>query len=82
MTKHSFMGRRDRSPCCYVTSMKIVIDMNLSPQWVQVLMNAGHEAVHWSTIGAPNAPDREIMAWAQANGFVVFTHDLDFGNLR
>ena len=42
-------------------------------------MNAGHEAVHWSTIGAPNAPDREIMAWAQANGFVVFTHDLDFG---
>jgi predicted nuclease of predicted toxin-antitoxin system len=59
--------------------MKIVIDMNLSPQWVEVLMSEGHDCVHWSKIGPPNAPDREILLWARSNGYVVFTHDLDFG---
>ena len=59
--------------------MKIVIDMNLSPQWVEVLMSEGHDCVHWSEIGPPNAPDREILLWARSNGYVVFTHDLDFG---
>ncbi len=44
-----------------------------------MLTEAGHEAVHWSKVGAANAPDREIMAWARSNGFIVFTHDLDFG---
>ena len=61
--------------------MKIVIDMYLSPLWVQLLTDAGHEAGHWSRIGAPNASDREIMAWARSNGFIVFTHDLDFGTI-
>ena len=59
--------------------MKIVIDMNLSPQWVDVLMLEGYDCVHWSEIGSPNAPDREILLWARSNGYVVFTHDLDFG---
>jgi predicted nuclease of predicted toxin-antitoxin system len=59
--------------------MKIVIDMNLSPKWDAVLASAGHECVHWSEIGSANAPDREIMAWAPLNGYIVFTHDLDFG---
>ena len=59
--------------------MKIVIDMNLSPQWVDVLKRAGHQCMHWSEIGSPKAPDHEILLWAQSNGFVVFTHDLDFG---
>lgn len=59
--------------------MKIVIDMNLSPDWVPILTKAGYEAVHWSTVGDPRASDKVIMAWAVANGFVVFTHDLDFG---
>ncbi len=59
--------------------MKIVIDMNLSPQWVEILMSEGHDRVHWSEIGPPNAPDREILLWARSNGYVVFTHDLDFG---
>ena len=53
--------------------------MNLSPRWVQALADAGIEATHWSTLGANNAPDVEIMAYAKANDFVVLTHDLDFG---
>jgi predicted nuclease of predicted toxin-antitoxin system len=59
--------------------MKILIDMNLSPAWISVLEEAGHTASHWSTIGSMNAPDREILAWAKTNGYVLFTHDLDFG---
>lgn len=35
--------------------------------------------MHWSTVGDPHAPDTEIMAWARAHSFIVFTHDLDFG---
>ena len=59
--------------------MKILIDMNLSPAWVSVLEDAGHTASHWSAIGSMNAPDREILSWAKMNGYVLFTHDLDFG---
>ena len=59
--------------------MKLLVDMNLSPDWVAVLQQAGWETVHWSSVGNLRAPDSEIMAWAKQNGFVVFTHDLDFG---
>jgi predicted nuclease of predicted toxin-antitoxin system len=59
--------------------MKLLIDMNLSPRWVQVFEQAGIQAVHWSLIGPGNAPDREIMAFAKSGGWVVLTHDLDFG---
>lgn len=59
--------------------MKLLVDMNLSPRWVRVLVNAGFEATHWSTLGAMSAPDAEIMAYAKVNDYVVLTHDLDFG---
>lgn len=62
-------------------SIKILIDMNLSPDWVPLLENAGWSTTHWSTAGDPRATDRSIMDWAEANGYVVFTHDLDFGTL-
>ena len=61
--------------------MRLLIDMNLSPRWVGVLTGAGIEAAHWSTLGANNAPDSEIMAYAAAHGYVVLTHDLDFGSI-
>lgn len=55
--------------------------MNLSPDWVLLLAGGGHEVSHWRDLGAANAPDTEIMAWARDHGYVVFTHDLDFGAL-
>ncbi len=58
--------------------MKLLVDMNLSPRWISFLTNAGIEAAHWSAFGRNNAPDSEIMAYAEANGYVVLTHDLDF----
>lgn len=59
--------------------MKILIDMNLSPRWVEAFMAAGLETAHWFAIGDPRASDRSIMEWARSNGYIVFTHDLDFG---
>ena len=61
--------------------MKLLIDMNLSPVWVSPLEHAGHKAKHWSSVGAPDATDREILGWAKRNDYVVFTHDLDFGTI-
>ncbi len=59
--------------------MKILIDMNLSPSWVDVLHEAGHKAVHWSTVGNAKDSDQTILLWARNHGYLVFTHDLDFG---
>ncbi len=61
--------------------MKILIDMNLSPLWMNTFAKHDIEAIHWSSVGDPRATDRVIMEWASANGYIVFTHDLDFGAL-
>jgi len=61
--------------------MKILVDMNLSPDWVEVFARHGLSAVHWSSVGDPRAEDPMLMQWARENGYVVFTHDLDFGTL-
>src|SRR5437879_4162196 len=62
-------------------SVSLVVDMNRSVEWVAELAKHGWSAVHWSTVGDPSAEDSVIMAWALANGHVVFTHDLDFGTM-
>jgi predicted nuclease of predicted toxin-antitoxin system len=59
--------------------LKVLVDMNLSPTWVEVLRTMGFEAIHWSSVGDPRAPDREILAYASSGEYVVFTNDLDFG---
>lgn len=59
--------------------MKILVDMNLSPRWVPALQTVGFEARHWSGVGAPNAPDEEVLSWTSANGYILLTNDLDFG---
>jgi predicted nuclease of predicted toxin-antitoxin system len=60
-------------------SVQLVVDMNLSVEWIAKLAQHGWSAVHWSAVGDPRAEDSAIMVWALANGYVVFTHDLDFG---
>jgi predicted nuclease of predicted toxin-antitoxin system len=62
-------------------SVQLVIDMNLSVDGVTELAKHGWAAIHWSTVGDPRADDTVIMAWALGNGYVVFTHDLDFGTM-
>ncbi|WP_296892125.1 DUF5615 family PIN-like protein [Thiobacillus sp.] len=58
--------------------MKVLVDMNLSPRWVDMLSGLGLQATHWSAVGRVNAPDSEIMDYAAANDYIVLTHDLDF----
>jgi predicted nuclease of predicted toxin-antitoxin system len=59
--------------------MKILVDMNLSPGWVDFLVAAGFETVHWSTVGIGDASDSDVMRWAATHSHVVLTCDLDFG---
>jgi predicted nuclease of predicted toxin-antitoxin system len=61
--------------------VKLLVDMNMSPRWADVLTDAGYEVTHWSKLGLAYAPDHEIMAFAAANGYVIFTNDLDFGEI-
>jgi predicted nuclease of predicted toxin-antitoxin system len=59
--------------------MKVLIDMNLCRAGRAFLAESGIEARHWSRIGAANAPDSQIMLYAQAHDCLVLTRDLDFG---
>ena len=62
-------------------TLRILVDMSLSPGWAPALRRGGWMAVHWSTVGDQGATDREIMDWAAAHLHIVFTHDLDFGTM-
>ena len=59
--------------------MRLLLDMNVSPQLVPALAASGHDCAHWSTQGEPRASDEIILRYAKENGFVLITHDLDFG---
>ncbi len=59
--------------------MKVLVDMNLSPDWTRFLGDAGFEATHWSKVGPTTAPDDELIRWAAENDHIVLTNDLDFG---
>lgn len=59
--------------------MKIVVDMNLSTDWVALLRTADVDVLHWSDIGSPDAPDEEILVWSREHNSIVLTRDLDFG---
>lgn len=61
--------------------MKLLVDMNLSPDWVPLLVARGWEAQHWSQVGPGNTPDTELLRWARECGHIVLTQDLDFSQL-
>ena len=44
-----------------------------------MLREGGFEAIHWSAVGDPSAPDEDILARASANDYAVFMHDPDSG---
>lgn len=61
--------------------MKILVDMNMTPEWVPFFATQGIESRHWSTVGDPRSEDDTVLAWAREHGWIVFTNDLDFGAL-
>jgi predicted nuclease of predicted toxin-antitoxin system len=61
--------------------MKFLADMGISPHSVAFLRDLGYEALHLHELGLDRLPDAEILAKARREGYVVLTHDLDFGEL-
>jgi len=61
--------------------MRLLVDMNLSPDWVPLLKSRDWEAVHGSSLGRGNEPDPDLLAWARANNHIVRTQDLDFSQI-
>ncbi len=53
--------------------MKILIDMNLSPKWVDYFEQNQIFSQHWIQVGEHNAPDEVIFEYAQKNEYIVFT---------
>jgi predicted nuclease of predicted toxin-antitoxin system len=61
--------------------MKILIDANLTPFWVDFLHSAGIESVHWWSVGKGDAPDTELLEWATEHDAAILTSDGDFSQL-
>jgi predicted nuclease of predicted toxin-antitoxin system len=61
--------------------MKILVDANLTPFWVDFLKSGGIEAVHWWSVGKGDAPDAELLEWAVERDSVILTGDGDFSQL-
>jgi predicted nuclease of predicted toxin-antitoxin system len=58
--------------------LRVLVDMNLTPRWVDALIDGGYEAVHWSDVGNATAADSVICSYAREHGYIVLTNDLDF----
>lgn len=61
--------------------MKFIANMGISPDTVTFLQKLGYAAIHLDKAGLGRLPDSQILAKAYAEGYVVLTHDLDFGDL-
>lgn len=57
--------------------MNFLIDMNVPPSWADFLTGAGHTAVDWSDEGPPDAPDRDVFAWAAERRYILLTADIE-----
>ena len=61
--------------------MRLLLDVNISPVWVEYLRAAGHDTTHWTSVGDARSTDDRIAGYAAQNGHVIITRDLDFGAL-
>ena len=61
--------------------MKFLLDENQSPAIVDLLAEAGHDAVHVRDLDMKGSPDVAVLAAASAADRVVVSADTDFGEL-
>lgn len=61
--------------------MRFPLDENLSPRVRDLLVSAGHDAVHARDVGLDRAPDERVLADAREQQRIVITADADFGAL-
>ena len=61
--------------------MRFLADAGISPKTVEFLTQLGHEAIHVRTLGLQRAADVVLVGRARADGSVLITFDLDFGDI-
>jgi len=61
--------------------MRFLADAGISPKTVEFLSQLGHEAIHVRTLGLERAADVVLVERARADGSVLITFDLDFGDI-
>ena len=62
--------------------MRFLLDANLPRSAARVVMSLGHEVVDVRDIELGGSEDKEIAAYAQANGLALITRDFDFSDIR
>jgi predicted nuclease of predicted toxin-antitoxin system len=55
--------------------------MGISPRCIVFLRGLGFEAFHLHELNLDRLPDAEIVKKAEHEGYIILTHDLDFGEL-
>lgn len=61
--------------------MRFLGNMGISPVTIEFLRSNGHEAKRLHEEGLDTLPDPDILAMARAEGSILLTSDLDFGQL-
>lgn len=64
-----------------MASLRYLADMNLSPQTVRILADAGYDIIRVSDVMPVSARDKEILEYARQREMVVVSQDLDFSAL-
>ena len=62
--------------------MRFLIDAQLPPGLVHLLVDAGHEAIHVTDLGLLTEPDMKIGEYAIQQDMIVVTKDEDFVQMR
>lgn len=61
--------------------MRFLVDESLSWRLARALRQSGHDACHAADIGLKSGTDRDVFAFARAEGRVIITQDIDFEHL-
>ena len=61
--------------------MRFLGNAGISPRTIEFLRGLGHQAEHVRALGMQRASDFMIMERARADGSVILTFDLDFGDI-
>ncbi|MFB2982406.1 DUF5615 family PIN-like protein [Microseira sp. BLCC-F43] len=64
-----------------MTAIKLIGDMNISPQTVTALQQQGWDIIRVLDVLPASASDVEILNFARQENRVIVTHDLDFSML-
>jgi predicted nuclease of predicted toxin-antitoxin system len=61
--------------------MQLLADAGISPRTVEFLKQLGYQATHVRSLGLQRVSDPELIDRARADGSVIVTFDLDFGEI-